>query len=75
MPKKIIQKSHINRLTKNKEYRYPYHSSELVEIEFTHNFNTGYFNGLTFKKIKGGGNFGGNYICIELADEYRISKY
>jgi len=75
MPKKIIQKSQINRLTKNKEYKYPYHSSELGEIEFTHNFNTGYFNGLTFKKIKGGGNFGGNYSCVELEDEYRISKY
>jgi hypothetical protein len=75
MPNKIIQKSHINRLTKNKEYNYPYHSSEIGEVEFTRNFNTGYFKELTFKKIKGGGKFGGNYICIELVDEYRISKY
>lgn len=75
MPQKIIQKSHIARLTNNKEYRYPYHSSEIGEIEFTSNFNTGYFNELTFKKIKGGGDFGGNYLCVEQNDEYRISKY
>ncbi len=75
MPNKIIQKSHINRLTINKEYKYPYHSSEIAEVEFTRNFNTGYFKRLTFKKIKGGGDFGGNYSCIEQNDEYRISKY
>ncbi|MBD0825524.1 hypothetical protein [Aestuariibaculum marinum] len=75
MPQKIIQKSHIARLTNNKEYRYPHHSSEIGEIEFTSNFNTGYFNELTFKKIKGSGDFGGNYLCVEQNDEYRISKY
>ncbi len=75
MPQKIIQKSHITRLTKDKEYNYPYHSSKIGDVEFTYNFNTGYFNNLTFKKIKGGGHFGGNYICNEQADEYRISKY
>lgn len=75
MPQKIIQKSHVSRLTLNKGYKYPYHSNEIGEITFTSNFNTGYFNDLTFKKIKGGGEFGGNYICVEQNDEYRITRY
>jgi hypothetical protein len=75
MPNRKVQKSHVNRLTMDKEYKYPWHSSEIGEVEFTHNFNTGYFKELTFKKIKGGGSHGGNYFCVEQNDEYRISKY
>ncbi|RPG29322.1 hypothetical protein [Flagellimonas sp.] len=76
MLQKIIQKSHVTQLTKNKEYNYPNHSSKIGEIEFTHNFNPGYFNAPTFKKINDGGcEFGGNYLYTEQNDEYRISKY
>ena len=75
MPNKVLQKSHINRLTVNKEYFYPWYSTEPGEVEFTHNFSTAYFKGLTFKRIRGGGEFGGNYICVEQDDEYRILKF
>jgi len=75
MPNKLYQKSHIKRMTLNSEYKYAGHSSEIGEVVFTKNMNTGYYNDLTFKKIKGGGNHGGNYICEEQNDEYRISKY
>ena len=75
MPNKIIQKSHINRLTENGEYKYPWHSKTIGDATFTKSFNTCYFNGLTFEKIKGGGKFGGNYLCVEQNDEYRISSY
>lgn len=75
MPNKKNQKSSIKRLTINQEYKYPFHSSEIGEIEFTFNFNTGYYKDLTFKKVKGGGKFGGNYVCVEQNDEYKISKY
>ena len=75
MSSRINQKSHINRLTANNEFRYPWHSTEIGEVEFTSTFNTAYYKGLTFKKIKGSGRHGGNYYCVEQNDEYRISKY
>jgi hypothetical protein len=75
MPQKILQKSHICQQTKDGNYTYPYHSREVGDITFTSNFNTGYYNELTFVKIKGGGSKGGNYRCKESGEEYRISKY
>jgi len=75
MPKKTIQKSIITRLTMNQEFKYAGYDTETVEITFTNTFNTAYYNNHTFKKIKGGGKYGGNYICVEQEDEYRISKY
>ena len=75
MPNKRYQKSHISRLTLQQEYKYPWHSQEVGDVEFTSNYNTGYYKDLTFKKIKGGGRYGGNYFCVEQNDEYRISQY
>ena len=53
LPQKIVQKSHIIRITQDKEYNYPGFPSDAGDVTFTHNFNTGYFNDLTFRKIKG----------------------
>ncbi|MCP5060894.1 MAG: hypothetical protein GY936_00310 [Ignavibacteriae bacterium] len=75
MPNKRVQKSHVNRLTIDKEYKYPWQSSEVGDVEFTYNFNTAYYMRLTFKIIKGSSSHGGNYYYLEQNDEYRISKY
>jgi hypothetical protein len=75
MPQKVFQKSHLVRLTHDGEYIYRNRTSIIGNVEFTSNFNTGYFEGLTFKKIKGGGCYGGNYLCVEQNDEYRVFKY
>lgn len=69
MPNRIEQKSHIKRLTINGEYKYAGHTTETGDVTFSANFNTAYFNELIFKKIKGGGKFGGNYLCVEQNDE------
>jgi len=75
MPNILRQKSHVKRMTLNREYKYAGHSSEIGEVVFTKNMNMCYYNDFTFKKIKRGGDHGGNYICVEQNDEYRISKY
>ena len=64
----------MNQLTENGEYQYPWIRQDRGVVRFSKTYNTCYFQDKTFKKIKGGGNCGGNYYCIETGDEYRISQ-
>ena len=45
------------------------------EAIFTSTFSTCYFNGITLKKIKGGGINDSNYKCKESGESYRVMKF
>ena len=45
------------------------------EATFTSTYNTCYFDGITLKKIKGGGINDSNYRCEETGESYRVMKF
>jgi hypothetical protein len=73
MGKKIIKIS-LAKLTQNGAYTYPWVEMLRGEATFTPTFNTCYFQGRTFKKIKGGEK-GGNYEGVEDGEIYRIWQH
>ena len=73
MPSKIVKEIILAKLTNRGDYKYPWIEKKIVSAIFTKNMNTCYVDDLTLKKIKGGGDFGGNYQCETTEDEYRIS--
>ena len=73
MPRKLTLEIILAQLTDKGEYKYPYLHKFAAEAVFTFNRNTCYVGNLTLKKIKGGGDFGGNYKCEEMGNEYRVS--
>ncbi|MFD2232117.1 hypothetical protein [Alkalimarinus sediminis] len=44
------------------------------EAIFTSSLNTCYFNGITLRKVKGGGINDSNYKCEESGEFYRVMK-
>lgn len=64
----------ILRLSLNGEYKYPWHSREVGEAEFTVSFAACYFAGRKFLKDKESAH-GGNYIGAEDGDSYRVWQW
>ena len=63
----------VAQLTVEGGYKYPWHAQSRGEATFSKSFNTCYYDGKTFEKIKGGDK-GGNYRCVEDGEIYRISQ-
>lgn len=72
---KYEYKVFVNQLTKDGGYKYPYWSQEIGEAKFSKTFDSCMFQNRTYKKMKAGGPKGGNYLCLEDGEEYRICRY
>jgi hypothetical protein len=70
MAKRIVEAS-VAQLTVDGAFHYPWANKHEGQATFTSSFNTCYFAGNTYKKVKGGQN-GGNYCGEHDGEIYRI---
>ena len=66
------QVKYIEQKTEGTQSLYHKGPAFIAEVSFSNSGQTIYFDGKTFKRIKGGGTYG-NYRCLEDENEYWIS--
>ncbi len=69
---KPVRDVSVAQLTLGGAYKYPWHSISRGQATYSASYNTCYFGGKTFRKIKGGAQFGGNFQCDDDGEIYRI---